>query len=188
MKQERLYRWRRLQGAGLEVLRLEASGDGVRARGEIIDAGSETFAASYDWQLDASWRTRTLRLQLRGADIRDLTIERAGAAQWNVDGGTRPDLLGCEEIDLSATPFCNTLALRRFGPPPGAAGEMTALYIGFPRLALSPSRQRYEQIGPNEFVYIDLGLYAGFRARITVDPDGLIKTYEGLFERIEEEE
>ena len=32
-----------------------------------------------------------------------------------------PDLEGADEPDLSVTPFCNTLALRRFGPPPGGA-------------------------------------------------------------------
>ena len=186
MNRERIYRWRRLLGVGIEVLRIEMSGDAVHARGEVIDAGEHPFALSYDWVLDSAWRSRQLRLQMRASRARDLVIERAGEARWKVDGRPRDDLAGCDEIDLSATPFCNTLALRRFGPPPGAAGEMTALYVGFPALELSPSRQRYEQIGVKEFVYVDLGLYAGFRARITVDDDGIIRTYEGLFEQIEE--
>lgn len=188
MNRDRIYRWRRLQGTGLEVLRLREDSDHARARGEIIDAGTEPFALTYDWELDPAWRTRRLHLHVRGDDVRALLIERLGDARWAVDGRERPDLAGCDEIDLSATPFCNTLALRRFGPSPGAAGEMTALYVGFPALALAPSRQRYEQTGAHEFLYVDLGLYAGFRARIVVDGDGIIRTYEGLFEGIKEEE
>lgn len=185
MNRERVFRWRLLPSPGLEVLRLQEADDHVRAQGELIDAGAEPFALTYDWELDAAWRTRRLHLRLRQDSARELVIERLDDARWAVDGRERPDLSGCGEIDLSATPFCNTLALRRFGPPPGAAGEMTALYVGFPALALAPSRQRYEQIGANEFTYVDLGLYAGFRARIVVDDDGIIRSYEGLFERIE---
>ncbi len=185
MGRERVYRWRRLLGEGLEVMRLADTGDRIRVRGEVIDAGTQPFALTYDWELDPAWRTRRLRLHVRGDGARDLLIERIGPSSWNVDGGERSDLAGCDEIDLSATPFCNTLALRRFGPAPGAAGAMTALYVALPALELSPSRQRYEQTARNEFVYVDLGLYAGFRAGITVDDDGIIRTYEGLFERIE---
>jgi hypothetical protein len=184
MNRERLYRWRRLPDAGIEVMRLDTTHEHVRARGEVIDAGERPFALTYDWLLDPAWRTRRVNISLRDADTRNLVIERMDASRWRVDGHERPDLAGCDEIDLSATPFCNTLALRRFGPPPGAAGEMTALYVGFPALELSPSRQRYEQIARREFVYVDLGVYAGYRARITVDEDGLIESYEGLFERI----
>lgn len=155
----------------------------MRARGEVIDAGEKPFALSYDWIIDSVWCTRRLELHLRGADVRDLSIERTGASSWKVDGRERPDLSGCDEIDLSATPFCNALALRRFGAPPGGAGEITALYVGFPELRLAPSRQRYECVARNEFVYVDLGLYAGFRAHISVDDDGIVRAYEGLFER-----
>lgn len=186
MIHERLYRWRQLRGAGIEVLRLKKGLRQVHARGEIIDAGEQPFAVTYDWLLDPAWRSRRLYLHVRSSVVRELVIERIGEARWMVDGHERPDLAGCDEIDLSATPFCNALALRRFGPPPGAAGEMTALYVGFPALELAPSRQRYEQAGPREFVYVDLGLYAGFRAGIVVDDDGLVRSYEGLFERIEQ--
>ena len=186
MIHERLYRWRRLSSPGIEVLRLETERDKVRARGEIIDAGEQPFALTYDWVLDPAWRSRRLHLHMRSSAVGELVIERIGEARWMVNGHERPDLAGCDEIDLSATPFCNALALRRFGPPPGAAGEMVALYVAFPALELTPSRQRYEQTGPHEFVYVDLGLYAGFRAGIVVDDDGLVRSYEGLFERIEQ--
>jgi uncharacterized protein len=183
---ERVYRWRGLQSPSLEVLRLEILADRIQVRSEIDVAGVTPFAVSYEWVLDLAWRTRALHLRLRGGEDRELSIERTGDVRWRVDGRERDDLQGCEEIDLSVTPFCNTLALRRFGPPPGGAGELTPLYVGLPELSLAPSRQRYEQLGPSEFVYIDLGAYAGFRARLTVDPDGVVRDYENLFERVGE--
>ena len=147
MSGERIYRWRRLLDPGVEVLRLETLRDQVCASGEIIDAGERPFALTYRWVLDAARRSRSLRVQLRCSASCNVVIERIGKSRWMVDGLERTDLAGCDEIDLSATPFCNTLALRRFGPPPGGAGEMTALYVSFPGLDLAPSRQRYEQAG-----------------------------------------
>ena len=66
MSKERIYRWRWLRGEGLEVMRLERPGDHIRARGEVIDAGAEPYALTYDWELDFTWRTRRLHLQVRG--------------------------------------------------------------------------------------------------------------------------
>ena len=171
-------------GSRIELLGVEVTRDKVRARGEIIDAGEQPFALTNDWVLDSAWQSRRLHLHLRSSAVRGLVIERTGKASWRVGGHERPDLSGCDEIDLSATPFCNTLALRRFGRPPGGAGEMMALFVAFPALQLAPSRQRYEQAAPHEFVYFDLGCYAGFQASILVDEDDFVRRYEDLFERI----
>jgi uncharacterized protein len=64
---------------------------------------------------------------------------------------------------------------------------LTTLYVAFPELSATPSRQRYDKLGSGVFRYVDLGLFNGFEARLTVDDDGLVRTYESLFERIENE-
>ncbi len=87
-----IYRWRHLSSPGIEVLRLEIGHDQMRAHGEVIDAGEKPFALSYDWIIDPVWHTRRLELHLRGADVRDLSIERTGASSWKVDGRERPRL------------------------------------------------------------------------------------------------
>ena len=179
-------RWRKLDGRGLEVLRLRAGPSSVIASSHVIDAGDTPFAVWYEWRLDPQWRTHSLHVTLWEEKRRELHIERTGDSRWSIDRSPRPDLGGCEEIDLSITPFCNTLALRRFGASPGGPGELTTLYISFPDLMISPSRQRYEQLGSHLFKYIDLGLSAGFEADLAVDDHGLVRHYPQLFERLEQ--
>jgi len=181
-----ILRWRKVDGRALEVLRMHTGPGSVIARSHVVDAGDAPFAVKYEWQLDPRWRTRSLCVTVYQEGERELHIERRGESSWRVDGSPRPDLDGCEEIDLAITPFCNTLALRRFGPPPGGAGELTTLYVGFPGLTISPSRQRYEQLDSHLFKYIDLGLYAGFEADLAVDEHGLVRHYPQLFERLEQ--
>jgi uncharacterized protein len=183
---QRIYRWRRADGRTLEVLRLMSGPRRLTVRSNLVDADEDAFSVDYQWSLDTTWRTRSLRIRVVHDVVRRMRIERTGDAQWRIDGVVRPDLDGCEEIDLSITPFCNTLALRRFGPP-GGAGELTTLYVAFPELSATPSRQRYDKLGSGVFRYVDLGLFNGFEARLTVDDDGLVRTYESLFERIENE-
>jgi hypothetical protein len=180
-----ILRWRQLDGRGLEVLRLHTGPGEVVARSHIIVASDPSFAVRYDWRLDSHWRTRSLHLTVFQWTERELHIERSSRSRWSVDGSVRPDLDECDEIDLAITPFCNTLSLRRFGQAPGGPGEVTALYVDFPDLSIAPSRQRYEQLDSQTFKYIDLGVDAGFEAELLVDERGLIRQYQGLFERLE---
>mgnify|MGYP000037033679 CR=1 FL=1 len=47
------------------------------------------------------------------------------------------------------------------------------------------SRQRYEKISDTHWRYHDLGVANGFSADLRLDRDGIIKSYEGLFETID---
>ena len=182
MSAERIYCWRRIDAPGLELLRLAPASSGVEVRSDLIHFGERPFAIRYRWLLDEDWSTLSLELHVRGKEHRTLAIERIGDSAWLVDGRMRSDLDACEEIDLAVTPFCNTLALRRFAPPPGGAGTLTALYVSFPDLDLAPSPQRYERLGTHSFQYVDLGAQCGFEATLELDDDGIVRRYEGLFE------
>lgn len=180
---ETVLAWRREDGLSVELLRLAREGEGWIARSDLVDA-AVGFALSYRWSLDAALATRRLDLQIRDTAERSMRFERLGPWSWSIDGTGRPDLDGCVEIDLAVTPFCNTLALRRLGPAPGGAGVMTALYVAFPDLTCTPSYQCYQRLAEHRFRYIDLGVFAGLEAELSVDSDGLIERYEGLFTRV----
>jgi uncharacterized protein len=175
-------RWRRIDYPGYETLHLEENAVGVRARSVIVDNSDEPFGLTADWRLDRDWMSRSLSLHLIRPDgERRLDIWRTGAQSWWINGEPRPDLGGCTEIDVSATPFCNGLALRRLGHQPG---ELTALYVLAPELSVEPSRQRYERAGDN-WRYVDLGAAKGFEAVLQFDSEGIVRHYEGLFEPLD---
>jgi hypothetical protein len=170
--------WRRLDQPGLETLRLTRAGEGWRAQSLIVDGGAKPFGMTCDWRLDPVWRSLRVKLDLLDANgEHTLEIERAGPDSWLVNGEARPDLEGCLEVDVSATPFCNGLALRRLGREPG---ELTALYVLASDLSVQPSRQRYERAGEN-WRYVDLGAAKGFTAVLRFDDDLVVRDYEGLF-------
>lgn len=171
--------WRRRDEPGLEVFQLDSGPDGFSAVSTIVHAGEEAFGLSYVWRLDPDMRTRDLDLRLTSPTRREMRIERVGSG-WRIDGRERPDLAGCDEVDLSATPFCNTLAMLLLK----ASGELTALYVDLPSMRVEPSKQRYAAFGHNRWRFFDLGAAKGFEADIEVDDHGLVVDYEGLFETV----
>jgi hypothetical protein len=177
--------WRRIDMTGLELLTLRTGAHRILVESSVICGEGGGFQLDHTWSLTPDWRAQSLRVERRDASgRRTLTLERDGGG-WRVDGKARPDLDGADDPDLSVTPFCNTLALRRFGPPPGGAGELTTVYVGFPDLSISPSRQRYERLDAHVFRYVDLGLSRGFEADLVVDERGLVRQYPTLFDRLE---
>lgn len=174
------YFWRRIDFPGMEILHLTKDANGIEAHAAIIDGGDGRFSLQAVWKLDTQWRSRSLDLTQRSAaGEKSLRIER-GQRGWLVNDKPRPDLEDCLEVDVSATPFCNGLALYGLGHEPG---ELTALYVDASDLSVQPSRQRYERLGPRQWRYVDLGVAKGFTAVLDFDADGLVTHYEGLFER-----
>jgi uncharacterized protein len=173
-------RWRRIDQAGLELARFDIEKHGVTVSSTLVDGGEAPFSLRYIWTLDPDWRTRTLRIEHMNGEDRWLTIERASEASWRIDRGPAPHLDGCVELDLSATPFCNSLAIRRLGED----GEFDAAYIAADTMTVVPSRQRYERISETYWRFHDLGVAHGFTAALELDSNGLVARYEGLFEAL----
>lgn len=179
--------WRRLDTIGLELLVLRAGAAGVSAESTVICAAEDGGFQHLDhaWELTPDWRARSLRVARRAANgRRTLRLERDGDG-WRVDGERRPDLDAADEPDLSVTPFCNTLIIRKLPAVEGASLTVDTAYVNGDDLTVMRSRQRYDRKGPSLFRYVDLGAAAGFEADLQVDGQGLVRHYEHLFERVE---
>ncbi len=177
----RTYCWQRLDQPGLELMQFDMDDHGVNANAALIDGGGDPFSLTLHWRLDPAWCSRGLKLARTGV-AGETRLEIARTPQgWRINDEARPDLAGCLELDVSATPFCNGLAIRALGEAPG---ELAALYVDAADLSVQPSRQRYERLGPRRWRYIDLGIAAGFEAVLELDDDLVVREYEGLFARI----
>ena len=110
-----------------------------------------------------------------------------GAGRWTTaSGDALPVLDGCIDVDISATPFTNTLPIRRLALHPGEARDLDVEYVSVPDLAVMLDGQRYTCLerGTQGGLYVYASLDSAFRADLAVDADGLVLDYPELFRRV----
>ena len=103
------------------------------------------------------------------------------------DGGEiLSELDGCHDVDISATPFTNTLAIRRLKLKPAQAAQLRVVYLDGPSLKLRPVQQRYTcaEQRPDGMVMTYEGAFRGFKADLPLDADGLVIDYPETFRRV----
>ena len=184
---EREVMWAPWEGPGLEHLRLVTSDDGVVANGLVIglEAG-RPFRISYEVRCDERWRVREVRVATPDSERPVIELLANGEGRWNGRGAEPlPELDGCIDVDISATPFTNTLPIRRLGLQPGKSTDVEVAYIRVPELLVGLERQRYgcleDQTDRGHYRFE--ALPSGFTASLPVDGDGLVIDYPGLFRR-----
>ncbi len=179
--------WSSIEGEGLENLRLSVDGGGVRADGVVLGVeGVEPFRVRYEISCDADWRVRELTVSAVSGKNETLRLLADGEGRWATENGRSiPFLDGCVDVDISATPFTNTLPIRRLGLAPGESEELRVAYLAVPEMSLEYALQRYTRLETNFYRYESLdGEFAGFTADLPVDSDGLVLDYPGLFTRV----
>ncbi len=192
--------WTPWTGPGLEHLRLTMEGDGVRADGLILglDEAGQSFRLRYEVRGDLAWQVREVRAERLDSPGTQLHLIADGEGSWReANGEARPDLAGSIDVDLTATPFTNTLPIRRLGLERGESAAIAVAWVDAPSLRVTLGRQRYTRLGPaadpllgseaggseavDRYRYESLG--SDFVAELPVDGDGLVLDYPGLFRR-----
>jgi uncharacterized protein len=177
-------RWQDWSGTGIEHLVLTEEESGVVAEAALLaTVGDHTFAAYYRIECDPLWRTRRVDIRVIGEDRR-IEIISDGAGNWTDEGNQPlPHLRGAIDVDFSASPFTNTLPIRRLSLPSGEAATIVAVYVLFPALTMSTDPQRYTCLDSGKRYRYE-SLNSDFTRDIEVDDKGLVVSYPGLFKRI----
>ncbi|MFC8598432.1 putative glycolipid-binding domain-containing protein [Isoptericola sp. NPDC057191] len=171
------YRWRGLASGSVEHLDLDLREGVLRAR-SLVDLGPERL--EYAMELTPAWEFRVLRLW-SGAG-RQLDLARDADGTWRVDGSERPDLADTVDVDLSFSPFTNTLPVRRLGLAVEAAADIVTAYVDGGTFEVTLDPQRYNRTARDRYVYESRD--GDFLREITVDDDGFVVDYPGLFGRL----
>jgi hypothetical protein len=181
--------WRTLQEPGLEHLSLnQHEDDGFTADGEVLGiAGGQPYRLYYEVNLDSAFQLDSVNLVCSFPDYRLLELFPGADARWyDGDGVELSHLRGCQYIDIMASPFTNTLPVRRLAWTPGASADIIVAYIAVPSLAVAPQRQRYTclELTPAGSIFRYEGLDTGFRAEVQFDAYGLVTVYGNIWEQV----
>ena len=178
---QRIYRFASQEGQGLEHLSLQWREDVIVAEAVVVGDRDGHYGCSYRICCDSGWLVRSVEVSVAGGGSCVLTSDGEGA--WrDGDGIPLPGLAGCIDVDISATPFTNTLPIRRLGERLAERTAIEVVYIRIPELDPRPMPQAYTLLEEGRYLYESVG--GGFQAAIAVDADGVALDYPGLFRRL----
>lgn len=142
----------------------------------------QSIAADYFIQVNQRWETISFELDSKtGNKDFDLRFESDGQGNWTSNGKAMPVFNGCIDIDISVTPFTNTLPINRLQLAKNEKRRIPVIYIDVLKQATSRVDQVYTKLGRCNYKYENTT--NDFTAVITVDDAGLVLDYPGLFTR-----
>ena len=180
--------WSAWDAPGLGHLHLAMHKDGIVADGIVIGVAEvRPFRVAYEVRCDSSWRVRAVRVGIPGSEVPGVDLLSDGQGNWSRrDGRAVPELGGCIDVDISVTPFTNTLPIRRLALAPTESAELLVAYFEGTELQAWPEPQQYTCLEKSDGggLYRFLSLDGGFTTDLLVDADGLVLDYPGLFKRV----
>lgn len=175
--------WSRLDGDGLEYCDFHFEPATLLNGQAVVHFDGRPMAISYRLECYHDGSTKSVNLSCRMNGVqKDMTIHRTEDEQWICDGVEMEAFRGLKDVDLGFTPATNTLPIRRFQLAEGESRELTAVWLRFPELVLSPLTQRYTRIAPKIYTYESI--VSGYKAQIHVNSDGVVTEYEDAWKLV----
>ena len=179
-------KWQSPEYHSTEDCRVEITPDIIKISSQIRGrSDGKDFAADYTIITGGSWKTiKTEIVTLINNKETSLVLEAGAGTNWLLNGQPAPQLCGCIDIDIPLTPFTNSLPINRLRLREGETHQIKVLYIDLLEDEISAKFQQYRKISYDQYSYQNVP--NDFEAMITVDENGFVINYPGLFSRIQE--
>ncbi|WP_207512974.1 putative glycolipid-binding domain-containing protein [Longitalea luteola] len=140
------------------------------------------YQVTYHIKTNDHWETRFVAITSRHSnETQTIRLEGDGKGNWTLDGKEAAQFNGCIDIDISLTPFTNTLPIRRLRLHQHQEEDIQVIYCDLMERRILPVRQRYRRLSATEYRYQNIP--NDFEADIVVDESGFVVDYPTLFVR-----
>lgn len=178
--------WFSLDEIGLEQLEITENIDRIKVESLILRViDGQPHRISYRISCDKRWFVREVELSIENRKNKRIKLNSDGYGNWTDETGKElPELKDCFDIDISATPFTNTLPINRLSFEIGQTIKISVAYFLIPEMAFQRSLQHYSYLEKGLFKFEEKGIFDGFSADIQVDENGFVTDYPQLFRKI----
>lgn len=175
--------WRALAWEGDEQLTLQVGDAGIEAKSELkgVTEDGVPYELRYILQLSPDWQVREVHIadaKDEGGSL-DLIYENG---KWfaGLDDYLGEEFDGVPFVDMSLTPFTNTLPIKRLDFEDDEPQKIDVLFLDLPAFTWRRVEQYYSKVGKSTYHYQDVE-QPEFQVDIVVDDDGLVLVYPNLF-------
>lgn len=174
--------WQSLDCLGLEHLNLTRTGDEIQITSTVLRSEDHLSAKiEYSLSLTPQWRVKQLSVKNSlHQELLQFSLDREG--QWfDHNEMVLTHLQGAVDIDLSCTPFTNSLPINRLTWELNRLVDLEMVYIDVFNGTSKKVAQNYKMIERNENQQIFNYRSGTFQSNITVNKHGFVVDYPELF-------
>jgi len=175
--------WKGLYYQSFEDCSIAESETIIEITSVIIGASEgQLFKVDYRMQVSKEWEIIAVRVdtQLDNRHI-DTTLEQKDG-QCYINGTSESTFAGFKYIDISLSPFTNTLPINSLHLRVGQQAIIDVIYFDILAQKVLPSRQTYTRLSACKYRFENED--KSFIADIEVDEGGFLTFYPQLFERL----
>lgn len=175
--------WTALHHQSMELCHLTKTGNGYEVNSVIVGLfETGVCKIEYSIHINLHWETTSFEIKtaFNGQNFR-CACHSNGNGSWWMNGEPVDAFRGCRDIDISLTPFTNSLPINRLKLGLKENAVIKVLYIDVLSQKIKAVQQKYSRLSETEYKYENVP--NDFEAVLTVDPSGFVRNYPNLFVR-----
>ncbi|UCA61628.1 putative glycolipid-binding domain-containing protein [Chryseobacterium rhizoplanae] len=177
--------WQGIAFQSLEYFSLTENDKGQVVTSKIIGCyENKIYTVDYQLTIDPDWNIQEFTIDSEINTIKNRLTGKKRQDEWEINNVISPDFKNFNFIDISLTPFTNTLPINNLKLTENDAQDIKVIYIDVLNNLVKPVTQQYTRIAPYTYHYDNL--QTDFKSDILVDGNGLVVNYPQLFDKIAE--
>jgi hypothetical protein len=177
--------WRGIHYQSFEYFNLNTKEESYRAESRIIGCYEDNiYTLDYRILVDKDWIVKDFLIESEINRVKRTFSGKRNQNQWEINGVVNSEFNNFKFIDISLTPFTNTLPINNLKLSESDSQKIDVIYIDVLNHHIRPVQQQYTRTAVNKYLYENIE--TDFKAEISVDESGLVSTYPELFEKIKE--
>jgi len=141
------------------------------------------YRLDYSMTLDKKWELKTATINIDSCKLKKkFMVKRSTNGNWFLNNKIAKRFHNCTEIDISLTPFTNSLPINRIGFIKGQDEKIKVIYFDILEGKVKPVMQRYTRLTSSKYRFQNIP--NDFEAVIRIDKNGLVNKYPALFKQI----
>jgi hypothetical protein len=175
--------WKGLDDESMEFCRVDFR-ESIIVTSSIVGCSDDIpFSVDYELKMSGDWVISNFIINAHLGNVEhSFNLNHNGHGNWFSNGQEWKHLEGCLDIDISLTPFTNSLPINRIKSGMDEKTGIEVVYIDVLNFNISKELQYYQFLENNKYNYSNSD--GSFTADIVVGEFNLVKHYPGLFERL----
>ena len=177
--------WKGIFYQSLEYFNLQSDDKNYTVESKIIGClEDKIYNTEYKIHIDKDWIVQDFLIESEINKVKRTLTGKRIQNQWEINNLVNPEFNDCKFIDISLTPFTNTLPINNLKLSENDSQKIDVIYIDVLNDHIKPVQQQYSRTAVNKYLYENIE--NDFKAEISIDEAGFVTAYPKLFEKITE--